>query len=235
MMPGTSPVVTPNIPPAFSGLTFKGRGVKSLNNTIGNIVADYGSVTEGSAPAAGDLVVWLCQGVDDTNVAIADLTGLGWAQTRATAVLMRYALQAKVLTSGDVASPPVLISASAVSKSLAAGWIAYTVSGSAPTVAMGTLGGVYTGTSAPPNQAVDSSALNPPAVGITAYIAGGDDNTITVTGIVPDKSEQMTDVGFGTYDLLFGWKLDVGGAAYTIVKADDGGQNSIVAGYVSAS
>lgn len=85
---------------------------------------------------------------------------------------------------------------------------------------------------------VDSSSLAPSTAAITFALVTGTDGSIQLTGITLDKELSQANLGeyyTGAMDIRVGVKLDLGGAAYTLSKGDDGAGNMLVGGYVSVS
>lgn len=227
----------PKAPPAFAGLTFKGRGFKYVDNTTTNLVLDYGTVSAGSAPAAGDVVVWLWSsnpwfGSGYTTNSLAS----PWVQSGPTTSISTQCMIAAILMdAGNLSSPPTWVTTSTTGTYQFASWFAFSVSGAAPTVAIGSLSAAGGGASTPANVTADSSALNSPAVAITVCHVNGDDGSISFTGVTMDSSQQETNRLAGTVDCLWGHKLDVGGAVNTFTGVDNGGGNGQWCGYVSCS
>lgn len=216
-------------PKPFSGLTFKGRGTRS--GTDGTL--SYGTVTEGSAPVAGDLVIWNSAWLAFAGVAPSDLTGSGWIQDylkNTDTYDIGHIVLAKVVSASDVSSPPTIGNPT---YGLAAMWAAFTVSGNISALSINGHDVNYGGASAAASVAVDSSVLSSPETAITLIHGNGTDGSIAVTGITLDKSITIANYDGGTQDAQLGYKLDVGGASYTIAKVDDGTVNSIAAAYVS--
>lgn len=198
----------------------------------------YGTVDGGSAPAAGDLVVWMVFGGDNTAQPIVDLTGSGWAQARTyIGTAWGASILGKVLVAGDISGPPTVVSAPNTFGG-SASWVAYTVSGTIATLTANALTlniGSGGGANAPADIVIDSSALSSPDVAVTGCFghSNGAGNTQTWTGATPDVDvEFQTYVGAPTRDrYMFG--EDIGGVNITFHKDDNGGGNSNAAGYIA--
>jgi hypothetical protein len=172
-----------------------------------------------------------------------DLTGQGWTQVDQPPVPVADSANnyvnsalAKVVTSGDVSSPPTLQSVADFAMNYGM-WVAYSVSGAAVvTIPEATRNNG--GASAPASIALDSTALTPPAAAITFVLSSGTDGSISLSGITLDHEVSQNDLGqyyTGTLDVRVGVKFDLGGAAYTVSKGDDGTGNVLFAGYVAVS
>lgn len=235
-------------------LTYKGHGSVFRDGAgSGATTMNYGTVASGSAPAAGDLVVWVWYfGAEfyDTSPLTdwrrADLTGAGWAQNNQPAiipaadatVLYVGSVLAKVVSAGDVSSPPTILPANTVSAGNFGMWIAYSVTGAIASLTIPAATRNSSGASAPGSIGVDSTALTPPAVALTFAVSSGTDGSMQINGITLDREASQANLGgyyTSTADVRAGVKLDVGGAAYTISKGDDGDVNFLFAGYVAVA
>jgi hypothetical protein len=232
MLPGLKSAIAGAGRASFAGLTYKGHGGHGVTN--GTFTLNYGTVSGGSAPSAGDFVIW------NTVVLYQPApTSPGWSvSSLASSALgggffLHSGFYAKVVSAGDISSPPTLVTVS--SSNMAAGmWAAFTLNGEPEALSVPTQNVQDSGASAPSNQTVDSSALSAPATAITLAAGLGSDGAITVGGITFDQSILLLDVYSGI-DVRLGYKLDVGGASYTISKVDDGNNNGLVSGYISIS
>ena len=218
-------------------LTQKGYGHVYGASLTANLAMSYANVDGGSAPAAGDLVVWIAAGADSAGDPVADLTGSGWAQgtgTWSAANDVNAAIFAKVVVAGDLSSPPTMISAP---ESGSIGfWVAYSISGSVTSLSVSSILQEYSGTSAPSNQVQDSTG-GAPKYAVTLGLGGTSSGspTLTLTGAT-------TDIDFATAANV--WiisqsedrlkvNLSAGGANVTFSKADDGSGNHMISGYVT--
>jgi len=236
-------------------LTYKGHGSVFSDVNTGPTL-NYSTVNGGSAPAAGDLVCWKFHGteyydnspLDDGRR--RDLTGAGWVQSNNPAIPGAGApsftqdvsmILAKVVVAGDISSPARAFGDGTLQAGItgASGyWVAFTVAGTINSLTIPVHDRQYGNTAAPANVAVDSSALNPPAIAITLVSAIGDDDSIQLSGITLDN--EVTKLNYGQYysgnvDHRAGHKRDVGGASYTLSKGDDGSLNALHGGYVAVS
>lgn len=226
-------------PYRFSGvvLTQKGYGPRYNGSDTADLVMSYASVTAGSAPSAGDLVVWLAFGYDSGGNPIVTLTGSGWAQASSYSGSIGATLLAKVVTAGDLSSPATMID-NPTDGSIGF-WVCYSVSGSVSSLTIPTFNFQSSGTSAPSSQNVDSSALNPPAVSISIAGGGGDDDNpnLQISGATADIDFTTSDnqwVNTNAEDRYM-VHLAIGGANITFSKNDDGNLNHLASGYVSVS
>jgi len=216
-------------------LVQKGYGYVEGTSSSADLTLSYGTVSGGSAPAAGDLVVWIVYALDNTAQAINDLTGSGWTQDRRyVSTLLCSSVLAKVVVAGDISAPPTGVTAPTSYSS--AMWVAYTVTGTISTLAVTNHQSEYGNASAPSSQAQDSSAVPDDEYAITVAFGGGNDDTIGLnwTGATPDIAFQRSNFG-GTTDIKYGAELTLGGASITISKDDDGALNSLASAYVSVA
>lgn len=242
-------------PPVPLSLTYKGHGyvLGDPYNTNAKTL-HYETVSGGSAPAAGDLVCWIGGTFSDDRSGGANQMyrvdpGGGWAVGAAPALLVStgtnnswsICIFAKVVDASDITSPLswwATTGSYAGIEDVGAFWIAYTVTGIITSISVPVCVKSYNGLSAPTSISIDSSALNPPSVAITLFQSVGTDGAIQLTGITPDK--ELTTPSWAGYftntgEARMGAKMDVGGAAYTLGKGDDGAINGIHGGYVSVS
>lgn len=249
MLPGMALVV------AAAGslsLTYKGHGLVNRVNNPGATTMNYATVSNGSAPVAGDLVVWHwmigLESYDTSPVTDGrrqDLTGSGWVQDNKPEImgavdgsaLLVSTILAKQVTAGDISSPPTIQPESDFAVNYGK-WTAYTVAGTISSLTIPVHTRNDGGASAPANVAVDSSAINPPEVAITSVFSSGTDGAIQLSGITLDH--ELSQANLGDYftantDIRIGEKFDVGGASYTLSKGDDGNQNVLAGGYVKAT
>lgn len=221
-------------------LAYKGRGFKAIDGTATNLVLNYSSVSDGSAPAAGDVVVWYFHSTlwFGTGYTVNSLSS-PWVQAGPSTTspgASQYGMAGILMNAGNLSSPPTWITVPSVGAYLFATWFAFSVTGPPPTVAMGTIAGSGVSANAPASVTADSSALNPPAVAITVSHRDGDDGTISpFTGVTMDSSQQENNILNSTIDCLWGHKLDIGGAVNTFTGVDNGGGNGSWCGYVSCS
>lgn len=218
-------------------LTQKGYGHVYGPSNTGNLVQSYANVDGGSAPAAGDLVIWLAFAHDSGGSPVNDLTGAGWVQQSAYNNSAAATLLAKVATSGDISSPPTMVTAPVFGS--ISFWVAYSVSGSISSLTIPTFNWEFAGSPAPSNQVVNSSALNPPAVAISIAGGGGDDDNpnLQISGASADIDWSSTDGRWvnGNVEDRYMVNLSIGGANITFSKSDDGGSNHMASGYVEVS
>lgn len=220
-------------------LTQKGYGyIEGASNTA-NLALSYANVSAGSAPSAGDLVVWMVMGKDTSAQPIDDLTGSGWTQSRVYATgEMGSSILAKVVSAGDIASPATVVTSPTAGS--AAMWVAYSVAGSVASLTANSLQIEYSGASAPSaSDTVDSSALTSEQYAITLSFGGGSDGDISLSwsGATPDIQFQRTNVyETSSGDIEWGVHLAAGGESVVISKSsDDGSYNSLSTGYIAVS
>lgn len=219
-------------------LTPKGYGHIYGASSTANLALSYANVDSGSAPAAGNLVVWCIFAVDSTADPIQDLTGSGWQQVDGwdTTSDIARAMLAKVVVSGDVSSPPTIISGPTGGS--IGFWAAYTVTGTIASLSISALNWENSGNSAPSNQTVNSSALNSPDVAISIGAGGGDDGSpsMSISGATADinfTSAANVWGASGSRETQFLVNATVGGANITFSKGDDGGLNLMASAYVT--
>lgn len=250
-LPGMTPVVINNSP--YFTLTYKGHGTVWKDAGPIETTMNYDTVVEGSAPAAGDLVVWVWMiGYERYELSPLrewrriDLTGDGWVQNNQPAPMTTEDTEfyvtstlAKVVEASDISTP--LAIQPGIDADIAANygfWIAYTVSGSITNLSIPSMTRNYSGGSSPSNISFDSSALTPPESSITVAMSFGSDDSMQLSGITLDKEVSQNDLGdylTDTADIRVGVKLDVGGASYTLSKGDDGSSNMLLGGYIEIS
>lgn len=214
-------------------LTQKGYGYIEGASSSADLAMSYANVSSGSAPSAGDLVVWIVYALD--NAAQAINTVSGWTQSsRYVSTLLCSSVLAKVVVAGDVSSPATVVSAP--TSYSAAMWVAYSVVGSVSQLAVNGHDSEYSSASAAADDTQDSTALGSSQYAITISFGGGNDDTIGLTwaGATPDIQFQRSNFG-GTTDIEYAAKLSAGGVSVTISKADDGALNSLVSAYVSVT
>lgn len=213
------------------GLTQKGYGRTSVPTTA-NLALDYGTVVGGSAPDAGDFVVWVViayNSGDPRN----DLTGSGWTQSNHAVQSSTYwsSVLAKIVSAGDISSPPTIVTAPDLG---AVGfWVAYTKTGSHSSISIPFNTYKQASAAAPTNTRVPASGIDGPLV--VVGLGSGDDGTPTLTlSSGEDGSQSATNLMLsGTMDFLHKWKLySTTGADVTVSKSDDGNANSSVGAYV---
>lgn len=222
---------------AALALTQKGYGhIYDTGPTV-DLSMNYGNVDGGSAPSAGDLVVWFFVAGDEGASPIVDLTGSGWAQQSSWSNPFGATMLAKVVTAGDLSSPPLVIN-DPVFGSMGF-WVAYSIVGSVASVVVSPLNREGLTSSAPSNQTCDSSAINPPNVAITIGAGGGNDGSpsMSMSGATADISftsaaNQWLDEISETQFIV---DATVGGANITISKGDDGNYNHMASGYVTVT
>lgn len=225
------------VPPPFAaplGLTQKGYGYAQGASSTSNLTLNYGTVSSGSAPVAGDLVVWIVCALDSASQAINDLTGSGWGQARRYSSPICSSVLAKVVVAGDVSAPPTGVSAP--TDGSVAMWVSYAIAGGLSTLTVNNHDLEYAGTTAPGSDLQNSSGLSAGAYSITVAFGTGTDDTIGLnwSGATPDVSLQRTNFE-STVDVKFGAAAVRGGANITISKDDDGAFNSLASAYVSVT
>jgi len=239
MLPGTFNPFT--AAPAII-LTQKGYGTAQGANETANLTLNYGTVGSGSAPAAGDLVVWHVWAYDEGGSPLNSLTGSGWSQSsvinpNSDPIYMRG--YAKVIVSGDVSSPPTAITGP--QKGGVGAWVAYTVTGKPVetltlSAAAGAQGAGISFNDAVASVGLDMSAISGPAFASTMLT--GSDGSINQgwTGATPDGSQSQSDFGFdGIMDFTHYWKAyqdSIAGDNITAVGGDNGAINTNSVFYV---
>jgi hypothetical protein len=217
-------------------ITQKGYGyVTSPTSTA--VSLGYGTVVGGSAPAAGDLVVWFVWTYAAGVQRIANLSGSGWTQYRTAEASGSWSSTiAKVVSAGDISSPPIAVTID--HGGAGAFWVAYSVTGLIASLQAPAFTGQYSGNNAPSNKTVSSSALNPPNVAVIVSLGAGSDNALSTSwsGAVPQVTMDVNNAIFsGTVDFKFMAAAVVGGADVTVSQGDDGSGNSLQASYVGVT
>ncbi len=217
----------------FTGLTQKGYGYIEGAGDTATLALSYANVSAGSAPSAGDLVVWMVLGFDNAAQCINDLSGSGWTQSRVYADGMNcVSMIGKVITSGDIASPPTAVTSP--TNGSAGMWVAYSFDGSI-SITVNSLSTQHSAGSAPSSDALNSTALGTNEYAITMGFGTGTDGTISLTwtGFGPDIQFQRDNVmASGTADVEWAAHMFEGGQSVTLSKSsDDGNWNSIGSGY----
>lgn len=213
------------------GLTLKGYGY--TEKVTGSLTLIYSNVQSGSAPVAGDLVVWMGLGLGkDLN----NLTGAGWAQTNANdgGLVFSAGILAKVLTAGDISSPATLMGSA--HNGLAGMWIAFSVTGAISSISAGAVNATSLGVSAPASKSLNSAGAGALTINVSAGL--GTDGSISTawSGATPDINFQRNDVvSSGTTEVHWMAKLIALGANITVSKGDDGSNNGIATGYVAVN
>lgn len=218
-------------------LTLKGYGFVQGGSNTANLSLSYGTVVSGSAPVAGDLVVWFAWAYDTGGSPVANLAGSGWSQnSNFVGTFIAAAIFAKVLVAGDISSPPVGISAP--TNGSIGFWAAFSVAGAIAGVTVSSIGAQVTGV-APSNQTVDASAVVAPNVAITMGSGGGDDGspTLSISGAAADIDYigPSNSWGSSTFDTRFMLSALVGGTSVTFSKSDDGNNNHLGSGFVTVT
>lgn len=214
-------------------LTQKGYGRVGFSDN-GTRTLNYSTVGGGSAPSAGDMVAWVGMrfATDGAPQPFNDLTGSGWAQQRITQSSNTRigTILAKVVTAGDISSPPTILSENPVIGDGLLMWVAYTVTGGAPTLTSTVTNLTYGDTSAPSSINVNSSTIDPTDYAITFGEKSGSAGA-TLGGVTWNETQTYSGSG-APVDLAAGARLDLGGANYTVTGADNGTWNMLLAGYV---
>lgn len=219
-------------------LTQKGYGHLYDSGETANLTMSYASVDSGSAPAEGDLIVWLILAGDGVAQPIADLTGSGWAQWRSYVDSnLGASVLAKVAAAGDISGPAVVVNSPTLGS--IGFWAAYTVSGSVTSVSVATGSAQLSAGSAPTNQTQDSSAIGASAIAIAIAGGGGNDDSpsLAIGGATADINfTSSSNVWFGnSTETQFMVNKTTGGASITFSKGDDGSNNHMASSYVAVS
>lgn len=206
--------------------TYRGAGYERVGSGAA-FVADYTTAYEGSAPSAGDLVIWVISGT--TSSATTYASPSGWTRS----VTSASALFSKVVTSGDLSSPPTFNSSTA---SITLGsWIAYAVTGISAT-SHGTFSAEEASAPAPANQTISASAVSAPLIALSQGLAtlGA---TMSWSGATADKNLSAANLDGATQDIQVLFKLYESGTgdSITVSKGDDGFANSLSSAYITFS
>ena len=213
------------------GLTLKGYGRVQFQGS-GARTLNYSTVASGSAPVAGDLVVWICARLYNGGGGIPDpfdnLTGSGWAQQRVTLNGDQQigSILGKVVVAGDISSPPTILDETLSGTGMFM-WTAYSISGVVSSVSALGISMNYGDNGAPSSIPVNSSGII--GYAITVAEKSGDDGSLQLGGVTWDNQQSFDG---SLIDFLAGSKLDGGGASYTVTGGDDGFFNSLLAGYI---
>lgn len=223
------------MPKPLNTLTQKGYGHVYDTGETSSLSMSYANVDGGTAPAAGDLVIWIALAGDTGGSPVATLTGSGWSQgSRYVSSFLATTILAKVVTSGDISSPPVMISAPNFGS--IGFWVAYSVDGSFASLTVSTPNAQYGGASP---QVCDSSAVNAPNVAITLGAGGGDDNTpsLSISGAAADITFTSSNDRWDTNNVedRFIVNATVGGANITFSNGNDGTETHMVSGFVTVT
>lgn len=217
-------------------LTYRGHGHVFGSSNTANLAAGYGNVDGGSAPVAGSLVVWIAAGFDTGSTPVVDLTGSGWSQQRSYASSWGSTIAAKVVVSGDISSPPNIVTAP--TNGSVGFWVAYNVTGTPAAITVASLSGNYSGASAPSSQVVNSSGVASNAQVVTVAFGGGNDGSpnLTLTGATATHSYTTPGNAYcSTLESIFRELCTTGGVNVTFSKTDDTDGNHMVSGYVSVT
>lgn len=213
-------------------LTQKGYGYIETASTS-NMAMSYANVSSGSAPSAGDLVVWMVGAVDSGGQPINDMSGSGWTQSRAYTSPIGATVLAKVVTADDVASPGTIVTAPI--NGAAGMWIAYTVAGSVSSLGAGGVSIVYGDSGDPDDASLDASSLSR-AVLLSFGLTSGTPS-LAWTGATADIQFTRANVTLVGGSIIGDWewmaKLSAPGDSITVQKGDDGSLNTIGVGYIS--
>lgn len=224
----------------FAVLTQKGYGhVYGASNTA-NLAMSYANVDGGSAPAAGDLVVWfvLSRRSSPSSSPNNDLTGSGWVQgNNYVTGFTGASILAKVLVSGDLSSPPTIVTSPQFGS--LGFWVAYSFTGAINALAVSMINQQFSSASAPSNQVVNSTSIASTDTAITLGTGGGDDGSpsLAMSGATADinwttaANIWISAIGENQYLV----KKSVGGANITFSKGDDNANNMMASGYVQVS
>ncbi len=209
-------------------VAFKGAGWNRVS--AATLPSSYGNVISGSAPAAGDFVLWMCVG-ENTSGTYASPSG--W--TRNVTSNTTVAAFSKIAAAGDISSPPSLHTGG--DGVMVAMWICYTVQ-SVTTTTHFSYTGQGSNTSAPSNQSIAASGATGPL--ISASLGTGTDGSIGLgwSGATASQSPSAANIGGGTQDVIAFVKTyanGVSGEAITASKPDDGSFNALISLYVTIS
>lgn len=227
--------------PVQKGLTLKGYGRNAFTNggaSWSYNIASYGGLIAGGQPAAGDLVVMISIANFSSGLPNNVAPG-GWATAPSSGYADAFtSAQAKVLSAGDLSSPPTLNDSTISGDGSAfAGsyWFAFSVTGTISAISFPTFNYQNSSASAPTNQSLDSSALNAPNVSISLALGGGNIASPSLSmGVTPDVSfENSPFSNAQVWDVMM--RLAVGGEALTISKGDDGDGNVLTSTYLSVT
>jgi hypothetical protein len=221
---------------AAGSLAQKGYGHVYGASSTADLALSYANVDNGSAPTAGDLVVWLVFGGDTQGDPVVDVTGSGWAQGSKYVSPVAATMLAKVVVAGDVSAPATIIDDP--NRGSIGFWVAYSVTGSISSLSVSSLNAQFNGANPVSNQNVNSSALNSPDVAITIGAGGGNDGSpsMSISGATDDinftsaNNVWLTSNGAETQFLV---DATVGGANITFSKGDDTNDNHMASGFVT--
>lgn len=210
-------------PSPLTALTYKGRGFNGTGAThTASLPLSYGTVSNGSAPSAGDVVVWNIFSEDSSADPFQALAG--WEIALSNPASTRYfGAYAKVLTAGDISSPPNAV----VGPTDGAGgfWVAFTPTGTVATLTLD-LQTAWGGASAPSNIVVSGSSQVGPLV-IVGMGFGNDGSPTHVWGGATEdgSSDSITLFGSSGVDIRAKYKYYASGSGnnVTMSKSDDGG------------
>jgi hypothetical protein len=199
----------------------------------GNLTLNYNTVLIGSAPVAGDLVVWCVRAADDGGDPMNTVSG--WTQQRAyTGSTLGSSVLAKVVTSEDISSPATV--ASSIQYGGTGMWIAYSIdSGNVSSLSIGGYSAKYGGASAVSSTVVDSTAIPDDQYAITVAFGTGTNATIDLSaaGMVSDIQFQLTPGAPGSsVNIEFIANTILGGVSTTLSMPDEGSGNGTLGAYV---
>lgn len=215
-------------------LTQKGYGSKAQEAGV-DLTLSYGTVIDGSAPEAGDLVIWLVRASDTASDPTTAPSGWEKAfETPPASSLVWVGGFAKIIEAGDLSSPPLGVDDGFGALGM---WIAYSITGTATGIAIGGLDSGGGGGAAPGDTVIDASGVEGPMV--VASLGTGTDDALTLvwTGATEDASASANNLS-STIDAIAKWKAyaaGVSGDSITLSKGDDGGGNTLVGFYVTVS
>jgi hypothetical protein len=216
-------------------LSLRGHGYSQVA-AEGNLTLNYNTVRSGSAPVAGDLVVWCVRAADDGGDPMNTISG--WTQQRAyTGSALGSSVLAKVVTASDISSPATV--ASSIQYGGTGMWIAYQVtSGRVSNLGIGGYSAKYGGTSGVSSTVVDSTSIPDDEYAITVAFGAGTNATIDLSaaGMGSDIQFQLTPGSpGGSVNVEFIANTSLGGVSTTLSMPDEGNGNATLGAYVQVS
>lgn len=185
----------------LTAISQKGYGIVEMSDgTVTTL--EYGTVQGGSAPAAGDFVIWIASGSDATFSNINQFVlPEGWVSQTIGPVGSNsfQAVFSKVLTAEDISSPPAVTT---IESNTHLVWVAYDITGDISDITIEHLtGSSVSGT--PPNQTVLGSGMSSPLVILGMALNASSTVSLNWSGATPDGSASLSGEDFGEGS----WKL----------------------------